>query len=76
MAKTTFSCKNCTERYVGCHATCEIYKREFEANEKRKKDLKIEREINNYTNNAVCDRMDKEAIRKKRAGWYGRSAEY
>lgn len=73
MAKTTFSCKDCRERYVGCHSKCETYKREWEANEKRKKDLKIEREINEYTNDSVSKWLNKQAVRKKHASWYGRT---
>ena len=28
----TNSCKNCTKRHVGCHATCEEYKEYVEKN--------------------------------------------
>lgn len=73
MSRLGFSCKDCTERYVGCHSNCEKYQLEWEINEKRKKDLKVKREINKYTNDAISERVGKEAIRKKRAGWYGRS---
>ena len=32
------ACKDCTERQVGCHATCEKYK-EFVAENERKREL-------------------------------------
>jgi len=40
-------CKDCTERVVGCHATCEKYKAEKQANEeereKRRKEKRRDR---------------------------------
>lgn len=33
----TCKCKGCTDRYVGCHSTCEDYKKFQEENEKLKK---------------------------------------
>lgn len=35
----TNKCKDCTERHVGCHSTCESYK-EFVAENERLKQLK------------------------------------
>lgn len=76
MSKRIFSCgKDCVDRSATCHATCEKYKQECEANEQRKKELKLNREITNYTNNSIVERLNKQAIAKKRAGWYGRAME-
>lgn len=76
MSRRIFSCgKDCADRSATCHATCKKYKQEWEANEQRKKELKLNREIINYKNNSVEDRLNKQAIAKKRAGWYGRSKE-
>lgn len=36
----TCKCKNCTDRYVGCHSTCEDYKKFQEENEKAKKAIR------------------------------------
>lgn len=33
----TCKCKDCTDRYVGCHSTCESYKQYQEENEKARK---------------------------------------
>lgn len=34
--KSNFDCKNCKERYIGCHSTCEKYlKQKSLLNEKR-----------------------------------------
>lgn len=48
MRSTIKCCENCTERYVGCHATCEEYirqKNEFE--EKKQKANEIATQRNN-----------------------------
>lgn len=36
----TCNCKGCKERYVGCHATCESYKKFVEDNNKEKAALR------------------------------------
>lgn len=35
-----FSCKDCQDRYVGCHSKCEKYKAKKELHEKRKQEYK------------------------------------
>lgn len=72
MSYPIFTCNGCTERYVGCHAQCDKYKQEYEANEKRKKDYKISREIDNYKMVGITERLNREAMEGMRKNAYGR----
>ena len=36
----SFTCKDCKDRYVGCHSKCENYKKQKELHEKRKQEYK------------------------------------
>lgn len=36
----TCKCKDCTDHYIGCHSTCEDYKKFQEENEKTKKAIR------------------------------------
>ena len=40
-----YSCKDCQQRYPGCHGKCETYKREKAAHEEERAALNREREI-------------------------------
>ena len=48
----SFECKDCSERYVGCHTTCESYLKEKEKLEERnvriRKAKKEERDLCEY----------------------------
>lgn len=40
-----YSCKDCQQRYPGCHGKCETYKKEKAAHEEQREAQKREREI-------------------------------
>lgn len=40
-----YSCKDCQQRYPGCHGKCETYKKEKAAHEEQRAAQKREREI-------------------------------
>lgn len=50
-------CKDCTERTLNCHSTCERYKQFFEENEKRKAELleshRLTNTLNGYNKNKL-----------------------
>lgn len=41
-------CKNCKDRFVGCHSSCEKYKAFKEENEKFKAQVRRERDMFNF----------------------------
>lgn len=41
-------CKDCPERYQGCHATCEKYREFYEQNKQRLKERSEENIVNDY----------------------------
>lgn len=45
MAQLKAPCKNCKNRVLGCHSTCEKYKEFYELNEQRKAEQDKAREI-------------------------------
>ena len=49
-SKDSFPCKNCTERIIGCHSTCEKYLKSKEDNDKRLDKLNKQRMILNSLN--------------------------
>lgn len=50
MLSSSIPCRNCKDRKVGCHSTCERYKEFTEINEKRKEEIRQDKEINNLIN--------------------------
>lgn len=48
MSKITV-CKDCQERFLGCHSTCERYKQDKARNEEFKHKIKLEREIFDFS---------------------------
>jgi hypothetical protein len=63
---TKCECKNCKERYVGCHGTCEKYlsfKKNLEI-EKQKLNSSQEK-INDSYSKEVCDRYRMKKYRKR-----------
>lgn len=42
------SCKDCLERTVGCHTTCQRYIKAKEQRDAERKRSKLEREVDNY----------------------------
>lgn len=47
MAQCKSPCKNCGDRFVGCHSTCERYQQFFVLNEQRKAENDRNREVDN-----------------------------
>ena len=51
------SCKDCTDRYIGCHSKCETYiqfkKEKEEINKKKEKERKINEDFYSVRNAAV-----------------------
>lgn len=43
-------CLNCKDRVLGCHSTCERYKEFTEINERRKGEIRKDKEVNNIIN--------------------------
>lgn len=70
MNKPKFSCYGCPDKRGGCHAECEIYKREKAAHEAEK----AERDRKKHITQGLNDHAIRAAARnKKRAGrgWNG-----
>lgn len=53
-----FTCKDCSDRHPGCHDHCEKYQNEKVAYEKRKADIRNEREALNYTKMLIYKRQN------------------
>lgn len=49
----TFTCKDCENRHIGCHSTCEKYNRERDENEKIKKKIEEEKKYFKYKTETV-----------------------
>lgn len=72
MAFIIVSCKDCSDRYPGCHGKCETYKRERAEHDKRKAVIDAHREARIYWNNSKANRANNMAIRRKeRKGYNG-----
>ena len=57
-----FSCKDCENRYVGCHSECEVYKKEKEKHNKKMqkiKELKTKVHSNHTSQKTLTGRMRK-----------------
>lgn len=59
MNKVIFSCKDCKDRFPGCHGTCETYKQQRAELDKRKAEAKKKRDIEVGLNNYFYDSMNK-----------------
>lgn len=46
-----FTCKGCTERHLGCHATCEKYLKEKAQNDKEREQERLRRTSTFYKPN-------------------------
>ena len=66
MGKPFFSCRECKDRKVGCHSTCEKYKRDVEeARDEKTKIFKAASSDRVYLN-YVTTRSEKNSKHKKR----------
>ena len=45
---TTFACKDCPDRKVGCHGQCEKYKKQCEELQRKKEKTKHDRDFEKY----------------------------
>lgn len=62
-------CRNCKDRVLGCHSTCERYKEFAEINEQRKEEIRKDKEVNNVIkgyNKAKASGLKTSAYRKKK----------
>lgn len=73
---TIFSCKNCQDRYPGCHSHCEKYQKEKAEHDKRKSEIYKEKFISYYTIGSICRKKNAAAIHKKGNRRYSRNGRY
>ena len=60
------SCKNCTRRQVGCHATCEEYKKEKKERDAVKEKIRKERSKESLAISREFERIEKAKRRSKK----------
>ena len=68
----TYSCKDCTDRHVGCHGTCEKYKKESEERDAIRLAEKRQRDIMNFMSAGVVETLDRKAKNRKKRSYYRR----
>ena len=61
-----FTCKNCKDRVIGCHATCETYMKERKKLDRLKVEASKEDDFRYYTLDSVSKRLQGEAMRSRR----------
>lgn len=65
----SFSCKDCGNRFPGCHGTCDTYKQEKAAHDERKaieyQKRKAQNDIDNQRGVSICKTSGKNS-------WYSR----
>lgn len=59
------SCQGCTDRVIGCHSTCERYKRDREIHDAIVSKSREGRDADEYLMDRVAKCCDREALRKK-----------
>lgn len=67
-----FTCKDCPDRYIGCHAKCEKYLREKADYECLKAIANQDKSSKNYTAEAISRRQSIAAVRRKKSSQYNR----
>lgn len=67
------ACNGCTERYVGCHSTCERYAQASEKNEKIKAAKNADGDCRAYAYKVKYDHLAKQAMKRKRHVDYRRN---
>jgi len=68
-SKIKYPCLNCTDRKIGCHAKCELYKKAAAANEAVNK---REREENTFITGKEPLYMTKKRTTQRNKGYIGR----
>ena len=72
MTIPNFRCKDCTDRYPGCHDHCEKYKEDKAAHDKRRYEERLQREASMYIYSHVGDVLDCVAKRRRDKAGYSR----
>lgn len=60
-----FSCRHCTERTIGCHGSCETYKRERAEFDRLKSELNKDEDYRLYIVDSVSRVLNIGALKKK-----------
>ena len=60
-----FTCKDCPDRYLGCHGNCRKYRRAQEENQKRKDYLNADKDFDEYKFNHL-DRRERKSSKKNK----------
>ena len=63
--KLPFTCKDCPDRYPGCHDDCNKYKREKAIWDKQKAEEAVEKGIYYYVGHSTSEKRDARAKQKK-----------
>ena len=56
-----FPCKNCPDRYIGCHSKCEKYLTAKSNHEKRKAEIRLQREAAVYLQDRIAKNVNNAA---------------
>lgn len=72
MTNMPFPCKDCPDRYPGCHDHCEQYKAAKAEYDRCKARADADREVRLYTEHGILRSRDKNAKRKKAWRCYNR----
>lgn len=72
MVIANFRCKDCQDRYPGCHDHCATYKEDKAAHDKRRYEERLKREASMYIYNHVGDVLDNVAKRRRDKAGYSR----
>ena len=58
-------CKDCTERYVGCHGKCEKYIKQREEHDNQRREAQKADAVRRYKNDGLRKYLNDQAKRKK-----------
>lgn len=66
----TFRCKDCAERYPGCHDHCEKYQEDKALHDKRRHDAFVKKQADMYISDNLRKVYDANAKRRKDQSGY------
>lgn len=69
--KTIVSCRNCLDRYPGCHQYCKTYKKERAEYERKKAEENKSKNVDYYSAERINKIRDKRTKDKKRPRNFG-----
>lgn len=69
--KTIVSCRNCLDRYPGCHQHCKTYKKERAEYERQKAEENKDKDVSYYSAERINKIRDKRTKEKKRHRSFG-----